>query len=109
MKELEKKVADKIENVKQVSIENKTVFLGTARPKQGHTMFEFNYKLHTIVEAEFDDLPALQYNDAISGQKSASKKITKKPDCIYVSALNKKNALKVLKRDLNIDVRFVKV
>jgi hypothetical protein len=109
MKELEKKETDKIENVKQVSIENQTVFLGTARPKQGHTMFEFNFKLNTIVEAQFDELPALKFTDAASGQKSSSKKITKKPDCIYVSALNKKNALKILKRDLNIDIRFVKI
>lgn len=102
MKELQKKEKDQIENVKQVAIEKQTVLLGTARPKKGHTMFEYNYKEKTIVKAEFDELPAVKFTDAANGLKSALKKITKKPDCIYVSALNKKNALKVLKRDLLI-------
>lgn len=103
MKELSEKKIDKIENIKQVSIEKQTVFLGTAKPKKGHTMFEYNYKLKTIVKAEFDEVPAVKFTDAKLGIKSLSKKITKKTDCIYVSALNKKNALKVLKRDLNIE------
>ena len=103
MKELQEKKIDKIENIKQVSIEKQTVFLGTARPKKGHTMFEYNYKEKTIVEAKFDEVPAVKFTDAKLGIKSSSKKITKKDDCIYVSALNKKNALKVLKRELNIE------
>jgi len=102
MKELQKKENDKIENVKQVSIEKQTVLLGTARPKKGHTMFEYNFKEKTIVQAVFDDLPAVKFTDAANGIKSTHKKITKKPDCIYVSALNKKNALRILKRDLLI-------
>ncbi len=100
----EKDTNDKIEIVKQTSIEKQTVFIGTARPRKGHTMFEYNRKEMTIVEAEFDELPALKFEDAKLGVKSASKTITKKPDCIYVSALNKKNALKILKRELNIDL-----
>jgi len=103
MKELQEKKIDKIENVKQVSIEKKTVFLGTVKPKKGHTMFEVNYKLKTIVEAIFDEVPAIKFQDAKIGVKSASKKITKKEDCIYVSALNKKNVIKILKRELGIE------
>ena len=102
MKELQKKENDKIVNVKQVAIEKQTILLGTARPKRGHTMFEYNFKEKTIVQAVFDELPAVKFTDAANGIKSAHKKITKKQDCIYVSALNKKNALKVLKRDLLI-------
>lgn len=104
MKELNKIETDKIENVKQVSIEKQVVFLGTVKPKKGHTMFEVNYKLKTIEIALFDELPALKYEDAMQGIKSAHKKITKKPDCIYVSALNKKNAIKILKRDVKLDI-----
>lgn len=57
-------------------------------------MFEVNYKLKTIVEAVFDELPAIKFEDAKNGLKSASKKLTKKEDCIYVSALNKKKCFK---------------
>jgi hypothetical protein len=94
---------DKIEIVKQTSIEKQSVFLGKVRPNKGHTMFEYNHKEKTIVEAVFDSTPALKFTDAMKGLTSLDKKITKKPDCIYVSALNKKNALKVLRRELNID------
>lgn len=103
MKELEQKKIDKIEEVKQVSIEKQTVFLGTVKPKKGHTMFEVNYKLKTIVEAVFDEVPAIKFLDAKLGIKSASKKITKKEGCVYVSALNKTNVLKILRRNLGID------
>ena len=106
MKELEQKKSDKIENIKQVSIEKQTVYLGTARPKKGHTMFEVNYKLNTIEVAKFDELPAAKFQDWQKGSVTASKKITKKIDCIYVSALNKKNALKVLKRDLGLELHI---
>lgn len=103
MKELHEKKADKIENVKQVSIEKQVVFIGTVKPKRGHKIFEFNDKLKTIVEATFDEAPAIKFEDAKIGVKSASKKITTKEDCVYVFALNKKNALKVLQREMKID------
>lgn len=103
MKELQEKKIDKIENIKQVIIEKKTVFLGTLKPKKGHRLFEFNYNLKTITEAVFDETPPLKFEDAKLGVKSSSKKITKKEGCIYISALNKKNVIKVLKRELGID------
>lgn len=99
----EKDTEDKIEIVKQTSIEKQTVFIGYVLPKKGHTMFEYNLKEKTIVEAVFDELPPLKFQDAKLGVKSASKNITKKPDCIYVSALNKKNVIKILERELNIN------
>jgi len=99
----EKDNKDKVEIVKQTSIEKQTIFLGKVRPQKGHTMFEYNHKENTIVEAVFDSAPALKFEYAMKGVVSLDKKITKKPDCIYVSALNKKNALKILRRELNID------
>lgn len=104
MKETELKKEDKIEIVKQTSIEKKTVFLGTARPNKGHTMFEVNHKLKTIVCAEYDVPKAIEFVEAQKGVKKSSKSITKKPDCSYVSALNKKNALKILKREVGFDI-----
>ena len=44
MKETNQKSPDKIENVKQVSIEKKTVSLGTLKPLPGFPTFEVNYK-----------------------------------------------------------------
>lgn len=102
MKETELREQDKIEIVKQTSIEKKTVFIGTAYPKKGHTMFEVNLKEKTIEVAEFDVPTTLEYNPNVTGVKKSVKKIIKKPDCIYVSALNKKNVDKILMRELNL-------
>ena len=66
----EKEIQDKIEIVKQTSIEKKTVFLGTVKPKRGHRMFEYNHKEKTIVEAVFDALPVLKFEDAKTGMQS---------------------------------------
>ena len=49
----------------------------------------------------FDELPNVKWEDAVKGQISLQKKITKKPNCIYISALNIKNVLKILERDFN--------
>lgn len=102
MKEINQKSPDKIENVKQVSIEKKTVFLGTLKLKKGHKMFEVNMKLKTIEPATFDNPPAIKFTDAQIGVKSAKKKITINQDCVYITSLNKKNIIKILKRDFGV-------
>ena len=103
MKEIQQKSADKIENVKQVSIEKKIVFIGSSKPMPGHTTFEVNYELKTIEKACFDIPKALQFEDAKQmNKKAAPKKITIKKNCVYISALNKTNALKIAKRDFGI-------
>jgi len=97
-------VSDKIENVKQVEIQKQTILIGTFKPKKGHTLFEIDPSQQTIVKAVFDEVPAVKFEDARLGKISTSKKITKKNHCIYVSALNKYNAIKVLKRDYGISL-----
>lgn len=96
---------DKIENVKQAEIQKQTILIGTFKPKKGHTLFEIDPKEKTIVKAIFDEKPAVKFEDARIGKKSASKKITKKNHCIYVSALNETNALKVLRRDYGLSFK----
>ena len=103
MKEIKQKFADKIENVKQVSIEKQTVKIGTLKPQKNHTLFEVDFKLKTIEKANFHLPEALKFTDAQLGKKSASKKLTIKKDCVYISALNKTNVLKILKRDFKVN------
>jgi hypothetical protein len=92
---------DKIENVKQQQAKIQKVFDSTLKPKRGHTLFEVNLIENTIEKAIFDELPNVKWEDAVKGQISLQKKITKKPNCIYISALNIKNVLKILERDFN--------
>lgn len=72
--------------------------------KKNHSLFEIDLNLKTIELAKFDELPAIKYEDAMKGNISAQKKVTKKENCIYISALNKKNVIKILKRDFNINL-----
>ena len=102
MKETEIKHKQPIENVKQTQHEIKTVFTGVLYPKKGHTLFEINVDDKTIEKAVYDAPPILKYEDAQKGNVSAKKKLTRKQGCLYISALNKKNVIKILKRDFNI-------
>ena len=90
---------DKLEIVKQQQSKIQKVLESTLRPNKGHTLFEVNLTENTIEIAKFDELPNLKWEDALKGQISVQKKITKKPNCIYISALNKKNVLKILERN----------
>ena len=103
MKEINQKSPDKIENVKQVSVEKQRNYIGSAKPMPGHTTFEVNYELKTIEKADFDKSSAVSYTDAQEGAIRNSKKISVKKNCVYISALNKQNVLKILKRDFGIN------
>ena len=106
MKEIniDSNVKDKIEIVKQQQAEIQKVFDSKIIPHENHSLFEFDLNTNEIRLAKFDELPAIKYEDALKGQISAQKKITKKENCIYISALNKKNVIKILKRDFNINL-----
>ncbi|GIZ08364.1 hypothetical protein [Flavobacterium sp. UMI-01] len=94
---------DRIEEVKQEAHHNQKEFLGSVRPRKNHTLFEVNLETNTIEKAVFDALPAISFEDAAKGNLTAKKcKITKKPNCIYISALNKKNVIKILERNFNV-------
>lgn len=104
--EINTKQKDKIENIKEQVQEIQNVFIGRIKPKKGHTLYEINPIKKTISVAKFDEQPALKFTDAMNGFISANKKVTKKEGCIYISALNVKNAIKILNRDFGIKETF---
>ena len=93
---------DKIEVFKQTTEEIQTIFDRTVYPQKNHTLFEIDLISGEVKKAEFDAPPAIKFTDAMVGVISAKKKVTKKPNCIYVFALNKKNVIKILKRDFGL-------
>lgn len=95
---------DKIEIVKQQQAEIQKILDSTIRPNKGHTLFEVNIAEKTIQKAKFDELPNIKWEDAVKGLISTQKKVTKKDNYIYISALNKKNVIKILKRNFNINI-----
>lgn len=102
MKETELKSKDNIEEVKQTKIESQKILVAKRRVMKGHKMFEVNLSNATILKAEFDKKPEVSYKDAVQGNISVKKELTTKPDCLYISALNEKNVIKILKRDYGI-------
>lgn len=86
---------DKVIDVRQKEVKKDLKFLGSIRPHRGHTVFEINLLTSEIVAATFEEL-VYDYE----GHKP-KKKIIKKENCIYIPALNVKNAYKVLNRMIN--------
>jgi hypothetical protein len=93
---------DKIEITKQQQAEIQKIFDSRIIPHENHTLFEVDLKTNEIRLAEFDKKPEIKWEDAVKGLISVKKTATKKENCIYISALNEKNARKILKRDFNI-------
>jgi hypothetical protein len=98
MKELEQTPKDTYELVNTINQnqEKKRVHIGSIRPHKGHTLFEINYKTGEIKKAEFKK-QVLNIGEAIhKGVDFVSKKkeIEIKENCVYISALNKENAIK---------------
>lgn len=94
---IEKEQEDKIEQVKQTDIQRQLIYIGSLKPKKGHTLFEVNIKTGTIENAEFNYGSTIQFEHAKEGLKKSNKSVIKKPDCIYISALNKNNVINKLK------------
>lgn len=106
---------DKIEIVTQKEIDKKQSIIGRIKSIKGHTIFEVNIVEHTIKKAVFEEdlavYPKEKYKSegiGIQTYKDGSKKMVidklpirsrkliKKENCIYVSALNRKNLIKKL-------------
>lgn len=98
-----KKDKDKIEITKQQQIEIQKVFDSRIKPKENHTLFEFDLKTKEIRLAKLEpESEEIHWNKAIKGDFSQKKIVIKKENCIYITALNKENVVKILKRDFGI-------
>jgi len=100
MKELETQsgIGD-IEIVNEVKKqqEKQLKFVGQQRPYSGHKCFEVNLSTGEINLAEFKE-EAISFEDAKNGIISGKKKVIIKDNCVYITALNKKNVIKKLNK-----------
>jgi len=73
--------------------------VGRLKPHRGHTVFEFNTKTGKLVKAEFEE-PDLS-------KPKQNKKIMVQKDCLYIAALNLKNAARkvALYHGVNIQIK----
>jgi len=117
MKETQLKSSDKIEIVKQQQKKQTLILQKKIIPCENHLVFEFNYVEKTLSLAKYEPhRTEIHYYEALAMYKQKSQKqidihnpdtvsktkVIQSANCIYVSAMNKDNAIKVLKRDYNI-------
>ena len=94
IKQYQRALGNETKEVRKKEVEKKQNIVGNILPKRGHTLFSFNLKTGEIKKAEF------QKQDFTFGKTiQSNKKVEVEENCIYRSVLNKKNLIKVLKRE----------
>lgn len=88
MKETQVTAKDKVVLEKQAQQETSVVKIMTIVPKRGHTLFEINAKTKEVSPAEFD-------TSVVDFMGNKKRTVIIKEGYDYVSALNKKNALRI--------------
>jgi hypothetical protein len=83
---------DQVKLVAEQQQEKQLKLLGSHLPKRGHTLFEVEIATGEISVAKLEGEIVI----GIDGQQTLTRKIVSKDGFAYVSALNKKNALKKL-------------
>jgi len=85
---------DKVEIVNQAEKKYELKKLGTITPQRGHVLFQINTQTGDIELAEYEKVDALLPTRINKADAGIVKKVLIKTGCVYVSALNKKNAIK---------------
>lgn len=96
----EKRESEPIENIAQQQVKKKERLIQRLWPHRGHTLFEFDRSTGKMVPAEYAEQDVVvNWKDKQNPQPK--RKVIIKEGCLYISALNKKNAFKQLAKGLN--------
>jgi hypothetical protein len=83
---------DEIKEVRKKEVDKKLNKIGTVTPHRNHILFSINNKTYEIKRAVFAQ------QDAQFTTGPQNKKVIVEKDCVYLSALNKKNLIKKLRK-----------
>jgi hypothetical protein len=76
-------------------------YLGSMNPNPSHTMFEYEVEANVLRKAKFVE-DAANYEEVATGKKVGKiKRLDVKDNCLYVSKLNAKGAIKFFQILLN--------
>jgi hypothetical protein len=91
---------DDAEVTQQKKQEEKDNFSHRILPHRGHSLFEINLKKGTVELAKYEGALEIDFNGG--KERNVNRKvIIMDQDCVYISALNKKNAVKHFKKKSN--------
>ncbi len=117
MKELDVNPTDKIEIVKQQQKKQTLVLQKQIIPHENHTLFEYDLKKEELRLAKYESYKTdIEWEEALkihngkiekkvdifNPNPKTKTKVIQEPNCIYISSLNKENAIKQLLRDYGI-------
>lgn len=71
--------------------------IGRAIARAGHTLFEYNKETHTVRRAEIKR--TMYVSDFKTGEVVFNNRCEVRRNCMYLQALNIKNAIKILRRE----------
>jgi len=91
----EKDLMPASENVAQQEQTKEYEKVTTIKPHKGHTLYEYNVDTKEFIEATYIKTN-VAFEDVQKGKNIARRRVNMKGGCVYVSALNKKNAFKKL-------------
>lgn len=96
MKEIETRIKEQVKFSKEIKQEKQTFLVNSIHPHEGHKCFEYNVVTKELKGAEFMEV-AISFEAAQMGEIAPKRKVMTKENCIYLTALNEKNAVKKLK------------
>lgn len=101
MKETEITTKDQVKIVNKKEVEKQLKYLGSMAPNPSHTMFEYEVEANVLRKAKFVK-EAANFVEVQTGKKVGKvKRIDVKDNCLYVSKLNAKAAIKFFQILLN--------
>ena len=103
MKEIDPTIKDRTEIVnEQQIISKKKQFIGRIIPQSGHKTFEYNTITNELQFATIEPTGETSYHMKML---VVHKRVINKPDCLYFTALNFKNAVKYLQKHVKSNVQ----
>ena len=91
------------EKLQEQQQEAKVEFDSVIYPYENHKLFEIDVATNEIRLAEFEIEPVIEFDPYWTKKKTLNKrgKVIKKEGCVYISALNKKTAIKKFSKGNN--------
>lgn len=90
---------DNVEVTQKKKQQEKDNFSHRILPHKGHSLYEINLKKGTVELDKYEGALEIDFNGG--KERNVNSKVIMSPDCVYISALNKKNAVKHFKKKSN--------